>query len=159
MRLRTTATVLFASLALVLPTAGQAMAGDRHDRDSLGELHYWYADEEGDVHRRSIEPADNDTCYQLPGTRNHPAFKVANDTDSLALVFPNRSCGGEPQEVLEPGDTARNLNVRSVYFKPTDEHGHHGGRQDGRHDNDDDNEDSGHYDEDDLFRSAFRNFG
>ncbi|MFD6876454.1 MULTISPECIES: hypothetical protein [unclassified Streptomyces] len=155
MRLRTTATVLLAGLALVLPTAGQSMANDRHDRDSLGELHYRYADEEGDVHRRSIEPADNDTCYQLPGTRNHPAFKVENDTDSLALVFRDRNCGGEPQEVLEPGDEARNLNVRSVYFKPTDDNGHHGGR----HDNDNDNDDSDHHDEDDLFRSVFRNIG
>ncbi|MFD3868898.1 hypothetical protein [Streptomyces sp. NPDC058623] len=145
MRLRTTATVLLASLALVLPSAGQSMAGDRHDRDSLGELYYRYADEEGDVHSRSIEPADNDTCYQLPGTRNHPAFKVVNDTESLALVFGDRNCGGEPQEVLEPGDEARNLNVRSVYFKPTDGHGHHGGR----HDGDDDRGD--HWDGDDRY--------
>ncbi|MET9610076.1 hypothetical protein ABZZ17_34235 [Streptomyces sp. NPDC006512] len=155
MRLRTTAAVLLASFALVLPTAGPSLANDHDDNDTLGELHYRYTNDNGDSRSRTIEPADNDTCYQLPGTRNNPAYKVENDTDSLALLFEGRSCNGQPQEILEPGDSARNLNVRSVFFKPVDDHHH------GRHDNDNDNNNSDDhdYDEDEIIRSVLRSIG
>ncbi|MFJ3881502.1 hypothetical protein ACIPW5_29135 [Streptomyces sp. NPDC090077] len=130
MRLRSTAAAaLLASVALVLPTAGQSLADDRNY--GLGEIHYRYADDDGDVRRRSIEPGNYDTCYRLTGTsRNSPAFFVENETDGLALVYRGDSCGGEAQEVLRPGERARDLNVRSVEVKPSG--GHHG-----RHDRDD----------------------
>lgn len=131
MRLRTTAAALLASLALVLPTAGQSLANDHDGRESLGELRYRFTDSDGDTRRGRIEPADNDTCYQLTDTsRNHPAFEVQNDTESLAVLFEDRSCGGQAVETLYPGERARDLNVRSAFFKPSDD-GHHG-----RHDHD-----------------------
>ncbi|MEV7725824.1 hypothetical protein AB0P15_13915 [Streptomyces sp. NPDC087917] len=156
MRHRTTAAALLASLALVLPTAGLSSASD-HDRDhdSLGELHYRYTDGDGESRHGTIEPGDNDTCYQLTGTRRHPAYAVENETDSLALLFEGGSCGGQPEEVLNPGERARNLNVRSVYFKPSDgHHGHHDGRgdEDGRHDGRGDDE--GRHDRGDDDRRA-----
>ncbi|MFF5704845.1 hypothetical protein ACFY7H_20405 [Streptomyces sp. NPDC012794] len=138
MRLRSTASAaLVASCALVLPTAGPSLAYD-HDRDrgTLGELHYRFTDGDGDVRRRTIEPADNDTCYRLTNTsRNRSAFWVANETESLALLYQDGSCGGEAVEALRPGERAHDLSVRSVYFKPTGHHhghhdGHHGGRDD-----------------------------
>ncbi|MCX5194286.1 hypothetical protein OOK31_10320 [Streptomyces sp. NBC_00249] len=149
MRPRTTAAALLASLALVLPTAGQSLAvGHDRDHDTLGELHYRFTDSDQNVRHGTIEPSDNDTCYQLTGTRHHPAFAVENDTDSLALLFEGTNCGGQPEEILEPGDRARNLEVRSVFFKPSDEHH---GRHDGRHDSDDGRNDSddGRHDSDD----------
>ncbi|CAM5585164.1 hypothetical protein SAVIM338S_05103 [Streptomyces avidinii] len=139
MRLRTTAATLLAALALVLPTAGQSLANDHDDRESLGELSYRYSDD-GDTRRGRIEPADNDTCYQLThASRNNPAFEVRNDTESVALLFENRNCGGQAVEALEPGERAHDLEVRSVYFKPSEDHhgrhdGRHDGREDGRHD-------------------------
>lgn len=134
MRLRTTAAALLASLALVLPTAGQSLANDHDDRESLGELRYRFTDEDGDTRRGRIEPADNDTCYELTHTsRNHPAYWVQNDTESLAVLFEGRSCGGPAVETLQPGERARDLNVRSAFFKPTDDHH---GRHDGRRDDD-----------------------
>ncbi|UQX03070.1 hypothetical protein [Streptomyces sp. RerS4] len=152
MRLRTTAAALLASLALVVPTAGTSLADD-HDRD-LGELHYRFADDEGDVRRATIHPGDNDTCYRLTHTgRNRSAFEVKNDTESLALLFEGSSCGGNPQEILAPGERARDLDVRSVFFKPTDDdddHGHHG-----RHD-DDDWDDRDDWSDDDRSRSRGR---
>ncbi|MER6213151.1 hypothetical protein ABT213_03735 [Streptomyces sp. NPDC001674] len=141
MRLRSTAAAaLLASVALGLPAAGQALANDRdHDHGGLGEIHYRFTDDDGDVRHGTIEPGDNDTCYRLTGTsRNRPAFAVQNDTDSLVLVFRDGSCGGEAQEVLRPGEHAHDLNARSVYLKPSDEHH---GRHDwdgGRDDRDDD---------------------
>ncbi|MEU8772985.1 hypothetical protein [Streptomyces sp. NPDC048606] len=128
MRMRTTAAALLASLALVLPTAGQsqANANDRDYPDTLGELHYRYVDNGGDTRRRTIEPADNDTCYQLTGTRRNPAYWAKNETDSLAFLYEGTSCGGNPEEILRPGEYARDLNVRSVQFQPTDHGGHHG---------------------------------
>ncbi|GAA0309698.1 hypothetical protein GCM10010302_55530 [Streptomyces polychromogenes] len=135
MRLLTTATAAaLLATALVLPTAGQSLASDPdHDHDGLGQIHYRFTDDDGDVRHGTIEPADNDTCYRLTGTsRNRAAFAVQNDTESLALVFRDNSCGGEAQEVLRPGERAHDLNARSVYLKPTDDHHH------GRHDRDDD---------------------
>ncbi|MCX5375760.1 hypothetical protein [Streptomyces sp. NBC_00091] len=136
MRLRSTAAAaLLASFALVLPTAGQSLANE-HDRDGLGELHYRYSDD-GDVRRRTIEPADNDTCYRLTGTTpNRPAFWVDNDTESLALLYRGDSCGGEAVEALQPGERAHDLSVRSVYFKPSHHSGHHSGRDDWEDDED-----------------------
>ncbi|MEU9034826.1 hypothetical protein AB0D45_07900 [Streptomyces sp. NPDC048352] len=136
MRLRSTAAAaLLASLALVLPAAGQSLAND-HDRDTLGELRYRFTDGNGDVRRASIEPADNDTCYRLTHTSsNRSAFWVENDTESIAVLFRDSTCGGEAQEVLEPGERARDLSVRSVLFKPS---GHHHGNHDGRDDWSDD---------------------
>ncbi|MFD5423591.1 hypothetical protein ACFWJT_36950 [Streptomyces sp. NPDC127069] len=139
MRLRPTAAAtatLLAATALLLPTAGQALAAASdpdHDHGTLGEIHYRFTDDDGDVRHGTIEPADNDTCYRLTGTsRNRAAFTVQNDTDSLALVFRDNSCGGEAQEVLRPGERAHDLNARSVFLKPEDDHHH------GRHDRDDD---------------------
>ncbi|MFH7595894.1 hypothetical protein WDV06_12430 [Streptomyces racemochromogenes] len=135
MRLRSTATAaLLAAAALILPTAGPSLASDPdHDHGTLGEIHYRFTDDDGDVRHGTIEPADNDTCYRLTGTsRNRAAFAVSNETDSLVLVFRDNSCGGEAQEVLRPGERAHDLNARSVYLKPTDDHHH------GRHDRDDD---------------------
>ncbi|MBT2451595.1 hypothetical protein J7F03_31965 [Streptomyces sp. ISL-43] len=130
MRLRTTAATLLAALALVLPTAGQSLANDHDDRDSLGELSYRFSDD-GDTRHGRIEPADNDTCYQLThASGNHPAFEVRNDTESLALLFEDRHCGGQAVEALEPGERARDLEVRSVFVKPSDDNHH------GRHDGD-----------------------
>ncbi|MER5482245.1 hypothetical protein ABT024_03380 [Streptomyces sp. NPDC002812] len=134
MRLRTTATALVGALALVLPTAGLSYANDHDDRENLGTLHYRYSDN-GDTRHGRIEPADNDTCYQLTNaSRNHPAFQVRNDTESLAVLFEDRSCGGQAVETLEPGERADDLAVRSVFFKPTDDEHH--GRHDGRYDDD-----------------------
>lgn len=137
MRLRTTAIALTGALALVLPTAGLSYANDHDDRENLGTLHYRYSDD-GDTRHGRIEPADNDTCYQLTNaSRNHPAFQVRNDTESLAVLFEDRFCGGHAVETLEPGERADDLEVRSVLFKPADDEDHHG-RHDGRHDGRDD---------------------
>lgn len=153
MRLRTTATALVGALALVLPTAGLSYANDHDDRERLGTLHYRYVDGDGDRTDGRIRPADNDTCYRLTGTsQSRPAYAVKNETESLAVLYRDRSCGGPAQEELEPGERARDLEVRSVYFKPVDDH--HGGH-DGRHDDEDDNrhdgrsDDDGRYDDDD----------
>ncbi|MCX4781146.1 hypothetical protein [Streptomyces sp. NBC_01264] len=131
MRLRTTATALLGALALVLPTAGLSYANDHDDRESLGTLHYRYSDEV-DTRYGWIEPAGNDTCYPLThASRNHPAFHVRNETESQALLFEGRSCGGQAVETLQPGERADDLSVRSVSFQPTDAWDH-----DGRHDDD-----------------------
>lgn len=140
MRLRSTAAAaLVASFALVLPAAGPSLATG-HDRDhhGLGELRYRFTDDDGDTRRGTIEPADNDTCYRLTGTsRNRAAFWVENDTESLAVLFRDSSCGGEAQETLRPGERAHDLNVRSVFFKPSGHHGGHHGGGDGWDDRDD----------------------
>ncbi|MFD8982110.1 hypothetical protein [Streptomyces sp. NPDC059564] len=128
MRLRTAAAAVLASLALVLPTAGQSLAADPH-HDGLGVLYYRYTDGDSDTRTGQIHPADNDTCYQLTHAQRHPAFAVKNETESVALLFRDGHCGGEPEETLFPDRRTDNLNVRSVLFKPVD--GHHG-----RHDDD-----------------------
>ncbi|MGO4457132.1 hypothetical protein AB4039_07355 [Streptomyces sp. M-16] len=140
MRLRTTAAALLTSLALVVPTAGQALAtGHDRDHDSLGTLHYRFTDGDDEVRNAQIHPADNDTCYRLTHAQRHPAFAVKNETESTALLFEDGSCGGEPQEVLEPGERAHDLRVRSVLFKPSDEHhGRHEGRGDSEEREDED---------------------
>ncbi|MGW6705507.1 hypothetical protein ACWGDE_11535 [Streptomyces sp. NPDC054956] len=147
MRLRTTATALLGALALVLPTAGLASANDHDDdREHIGTLHYRFTDEDDDERRAQIHPADNDTCYRLTHTsESRPAFDVRNETESLAVLFHDRSCGGEAEAVLEPGERARNVEVASVLFKPADEdhHGRHDGRHDGRDDWRDDEDRSG----------------
>ncbi|WP_327255020.1 hypothetical protein [Streptomyces sp. NBC_01244] len=133
MRLRTTAIALTGALALVLPTAGLSYANDHDDRERLGTLYYRYTDDDGDRRHGQIHPADNDTCYRLTHTTaNRPAFEVTNETDSLAVVYSNRSCGGVPEAELEPGERLRDTAVASVYFKPVDEDHHHGGRHDWR---------------------------
>ncbi|MFD9302361.1 hypothetical protein ACFWCB_06655 [Streptomyces sp. NPDC060048] len=151
MRLRTTAATLLAALALVLPTAGQSLANDHDDHDGLGVLSYRYSDD-GDTRHGRIEPSDNDTCYQLThASGNHPAFEVRNETESLAVLFEGRHCGGQAVEALEPGERARDLEVRSVLFKPSDDENHHGrhdGRDDGRDDDRDDRRDDWRDDED-----------
>lgn len=148
MRLRTTATALVGALALVLPTAGLSYANDHDDREHLGTLHYRYVDEDGDRRDGRIHPADNDTCYRLTNTTGHrPATRVENDTRSLALLFEDRNCGGAPEAELEPGEELRNTEVRSAYFKPTDNDDRHEGRHDGRHDGrGDDFDDEGRHD-------------
>nr|WSX53857.1 hypothetical protein OG409_36010 [Streptomyces sp. NBC_00974] len=128
MRLRTTAAAFLASLALVLPTAGQSLAADL-DHDGLGVLFYRFTDGDGEDRTGQIHPGDNDTCYQLTHAQRHPAFAVKNETESLALIFRDGHCGGQSEETLQPGERAYNLNARSVLFKPA--HEHHG-----RHDDD-----------------------
>ncbi|MEU8460030.1 hypothetical protein [Streptomyces sp. NPDC029003] len=135
MRPRTIAAAVLASLALVLPTAGQSLADPHHD--GLGVLYYRFADGDGDTRTGQIHPGDNDTCYQLTHAQRHPAFAVKNETESLAVLFRDGSCGGDAQETLRPGERADGLNVRSVLFKPA--HEHHG-----RHDDDDNNWDDRH---------------
>ncbi|WP_328300880.1 hypothetical protein OG389_26130 [Streptomyces sp. NBC_00435] len=152
MRLRTTAAALVGALALVLPTAGLSYAnGHDDDREHLGTLHYRYADEDGDRHNGQIHPADNDTCYRLTHTtERRPAFEVKNETESLAVVYSNRTCAGVPEAELEPGERLRDTDVASVYFKPVDDDRHEG-RHDGRHDDDrrdDDRRDDWRDDED-----------
>ncbi|MGW1777396.1 hypothetical protein [Streptomyces sp. NPDC002104] len=155
MRLRTTAIALTGALALVLPAAGLSYANDHDDREHLGTLHYRYTDDDGDRRHGQIRPADNDTCYRLTHTSEHrPAFEVTNETDSLAVVYSNRNCGGVPEAELEPGERLRNTEVASVYFKPVDDDHHHGGRHDGRDDDrrDDWREDDGRDDRRDDWR-------
>ncbi|MFD9336742.1 hypothetical protein ACFWBF_20445 [Streptomyces sp. NPDC060028] len=172
MRLRTTAAAALAALALVLPTAGQSLANDHDDdRTSLGELRYRYTDEDGETRRGRIEPADNDTCYRLThASGGHPAFEVRNATESLALLFEDRNCGGEAVEALQPGERAHDLEVRSVLFKPTRHHNNHNnnnnsdsdneGRHDARHDRDDDEDRrTNDAEQSDLFGSIFRSVG
>ncbi|AWZ06197.1 MULTISPECIES: hypothetical protein [unclassified Streptomyces] len=141
MRLRSTAAALVGALALVLPAAGLSFANDHDDRENLGTLYYRYTDEDGDRRNGQIHPADNDTCYRLTHTtENRPAFEVKNETESLAVVYSNRNCGGVPEASLEPGERLRDTDVASVYFKPVDDDRHEG-RHDGR---DDDREDGRH---------------
>lgn len=128
MHLRTTAAALLASLALVLPTAGQSLAADPH-HDGLGVLYYRFTDGDGEERTGQIHPADNDTCYQLTHAQRHPAYAVKNDTESVAVLYRDGHCGDGSEETLRPGERAYNLNVRSVLFKPAHEHG-------GRHDED-----------------------
>ncbi|MCX5011625.1 hypothetical protein OG765_11585 [Streptomyces sp. NBC_00555] len=132
MRLRTTAVVFAGALALVLPTAGPSLADD-HDGWGLGILHYQFLDEGGELTRGQIRPADNDTCYLLTGTsRDEPAIDVVNDTRSQAVLFDNRSCGGEPERVVEPGERERNLEAVAVVFRSSHEEGPGRGDWDGR---------------------------
>ncbi|MFE9478608.1 hypothetical protein ACFYNM_08375 [Streptomyces spororaveus] len=129
MRLRSTAAVFVGALVLALPTAGPSMADDHGER-ALGTLHYQYLDAAGIERRGQIRPADNDTCYLLTRTsRDEPAIEVRNDTESLAVLFDNRSCDGEAEKVLKPGERASRVEVVSVYFKPVD------GEDPGRGDN------------------------
>ncbi|MFI5760393.1 hypothetical protein [Streptomyces sp. NPDC051563] len=145
MRLRTTATALVGALMLVLPTAGLSYANDHDDREHLGTLYYRYTDDDGDRRHGQIRPADNDTCYRLTHTSEHrPAFEVTNETESLAVVYSNRNCGGVPEAELEPGERLRDTDVASVYFKPVDEH--HGGRHDWRDEDDNDGRHDGRHD-------------
>ncbi|MFJ8014221.1 hypothetical protein [Streptomyces sp. NPDC096339] len=132
MRLRTTAAVLAGAVALVLPTAGPSSADD-HDGRNLGLLHYRFLDEAGEERTGQIRPAENDTCYVLTHTsRDEPAIEIWNDTESLAVLFGNRSCDGHAERVLDPGERARNVDVVSVFFKPADgRHDWHGGGGDG----------------------------
>ncbi len=121
MRLRSTAAVFVGALALALPTAGPSVADDHGER-ALGTLHYQYLDAAGSERRGQIRPADNDTCYLLTRTsRDEPAIEVRNETESLAVLFDNRSCNGEAEKVLKPGEKAKRVEVVSVYFKPVDE--------------------------------------
>lgn len=118
MRLRSTAAVFVGALALALPTAGPSAADDHGER-ALGTLHYQYLDAAGSERRGQIRPADNDTCYLLTRTsRDEPAIEVRNETESLAVLFDNRSCEGEAEKVLKPGEKAKQVEVVSVYFKP-----------------------------------------
>ncbi|WP_330298658.1 hypothetical protein [Streptomyces sp. NBC_00503] len=148
MRLRTTATALVGALALVLPTAGLSYANDHDDREHLGTLHYRFVDDDGDRRDGRIHPADNDTCYRLTNTTwNRPATRVENDTESLAVLFQDRNCGGTAEAELEPGEVLRDTEVRSALFKPTDNDDRHEGRHDGRHDGrGDDRDDEGRHD-------------
>ncbi|MFF4009672.1 hypothetical protein [Streptomyces sp. NPDC001717] len=144
MRLRTTAAVLAGAVALVLPTAGPSVADghDGHDGQTLGVLHYRFLDEAGVERTGQIRPRENDTCYVLTHTsRDEPAIEIWNDTESLAVLFDNRGCNGHAERVLDPGERAHNVDVVSVFFKPTGEggDGHHwngggGGDGDGRGD-------------------------
>ncbi|MER6781472.1 MULTISPECIES: hypothetical protein [unclassified Streptomyces] len=148
MRLRPTAAALLGALALVLPTAGASLAGGH---DDLGRLQYIIDNDE----RAQIRPADNDTCYELTDTsRNRPATAVHNGTESRALLYPNRGCGGRVERELQPGDTVYNVEVRSVTFVPVRSH-HDDCRDDFRRGGCGDSR----WDDDDDFRSAFRNNG
>lgn len=130
MRLRTTAAVFAGALALVLPTAGPALADD-HDGRGLGTLHYRIVDEDDGVRNAQIRPADNDTCYVLNGTSaNEPAVEVLNRTESLALLFDNRGCAGRAERTLRPGERARGVDAVAVLFKPVDGRGDWSGRDD-----------------------------
>ncbi|MFJ3829664.1 hypothetical protein ACIPWI_17045 [Streptomyces sp. NPDC090046] len=121
MRLRSTAAVLVGALALALPTAGPSLADD-HEERALGTLHYSYLDASGSQRSGRIRPAGNDTCYLLTRTsRDEPAIEVRNETESLAVLFDNRSCEGEAETVLRPGAKAKQVEVVSVYFKPADD--------------------------------------
>ncbi|MET9597531.1 hypothetical protein [Streptomyces sp. NPDC006459] len=120
MRLRPTAAVIVGALALALPTAAPSLADDHGER-ALGTLHYQYLDASGATRNAQIRPADNDTCYVLTRTsRDEPAIEVRNETESLAVLFDNRSCEGEAEAVLKPGGRAKRVEVVSVYFKPAD---------------------------------------
>ncbi|MFB7464595.1 hypothetical protein ACFCZ1_14035 [Streptomyces sp. NPDC056224] len=121
MRLRTTTAVVFAgALALVLPTAGQSLADDNGGR-TLGTLHYRFVDDGGDERSAQLRPAENDTCYVLTRTSDaEPAVEVVNETESLAVLFDNRTCDGKAERVLEPGQRAQDVEAVSVFFKPVD---------------------------------------
>ncbi|MBT2477355.1 hypothetical protein [Streptomyces sp. ISL-94] len=123
MRIRTTAAVFAGALALVLPTAGPSLADDHGDH-SLGTLHYRFVDEDGDDRTAQIRPAQNDTCYVLTRTSEaEPAVEVLNETESLAVLFDNRTCDGKAERTLRPGERARGVEAVSVFFKPVEEHG------------------------------------
>ncbi|MFJ4778341.1 hypothetical protein [Streptomyces sp. NPDC088762] len=131
MRLRTTAAVFAGALALVLPTAGPSLADD-HDGRGIGTLHYRLAD----GRTAQIRPADNDTCYVLThASEEDPAVDVVNDTESLAVLFDNRTCDGRAERTLRPGERARGVEAVSVFFKPVEGRGDwHGGDGEGRGD-------------------------
>ncbi|MFE5541946.1 hypothetical protein [Streptomyces sp. NPDC056492] len=146
MRLRQTAVAFLGALALVLPTAGPSLAGGH---DDLGRLQYIIDNDE----RAQIRPADNDTCYELTDTsRNRPATAVHNGTESRAVLYPNRACGGRVERELQPGDTVYNVEALSVTFVPVRIH-HDDCRDDFRRGGCGDSR----WDDDDDFRSAFRN--
>lgn len=144
MRLRTTAAVFAGALALVLPTAGPSLAADDGD-SALGTLHYRFVDERGSERIGQLRPTGNDFCYVLTRTsRDEPALEVRNETPSLAVLFANRSCNGEAEKVLRPGERAQGIEVVSVFFQPADEDGQ--GRDDEGRD-DEGREDHGHDDQ------------
>ncbi|MGW7333165.1 hypothetical protein ACWGIU_32145 [Streptomyces sp. NPDC054840] len=53
-------------------------------------------------------------------SRDEPAIEVRNETVSVAVLFDNRSCDGEAEKVLEPGEKAQRVEVVSVSFEPAD---------------------------------------
>ncbi|MFG2980809.1 hypothetical protein ACGFYQ_06045 [Streptomyces sp. NPDC048258] len=128
MRLRTTAVVFAGALALVLPTAGQSLADD-HSGRTLGTLHYQFVDDDGDERSAQIRPAENNKCYVLTRASDaEPAIEVRNETESLAVLFDNRTCDGKAERVLEPGQRAQDVEAVSVVFEPVD--GENAGRED-----------------------------
>ncbi|RSS84245.1 hypothetical protein [Streptomyces sp. WAC06614] len=111
MRLRTTAAAFAGALALVLPTAAQAMA----DGDGFN---YTVVDKDGKEQAAQLRQFENDRCLQLQhASATAPAVAVANDTDAVALLFDNPGCEGEPRAVAGPGERHDDVNAVAVVFE------------------------------------------
>ncbi|MCB5177885.1 hypothetical protein [Streptomyces antimicrobicus] len=111
MRLRTTAAAFAGALALVLPTAAQALADD-------GGFSYTFVDKNGKEQPAQLRDVPSDTCMQLQHTSAEgPALSVANHTDAVALLFDNAQCQGEPRAVAGPGERHTDVNAVAVVFE------------------------------------------
>lgn len=110
MRLRTTAAALAGALALVLPAGAQAFADDGK------ALNYVYVDQSNAEKNGQIKDSGADKCHALPSAASN-VVEAVNETDSVALLFAEEECGGEPVATLQPGESAGDFHATSVVFQ------------------------------------------
>ncbi|GAA0277585.1 hypothetical protein GCM10010302_14080 [Streptomyces polychromogenes] len=110
MRLRTTAAALAGALALVLPAGAQAFADDGK------ALNYVYVDQSNQEKNGQLKDAGSDKCHALPSAASE-VVEAVNETDSVALIFDEADCGGEPVATLQPGEKAGDFHAASVVFQ------------------------------------------
>ncbi|MFF2196316.1 hypothetical protein [Streptomyces sp. NPDC058157] len=110
MRLRTTAAALAGALALVLPAGAQAFADDGK------ALNYVYVDQSNQEKNGQLKDMGADKCHALPSAASE-VVEAVNETDSVALIFAEADCGGEPVATLQPGEKAGDFHAASVVFQ------------------------------------------
>ncbi|MEU3914631.1 MULTISPECIES: hypothetical protein [unclassified Streptomyces] len=110
MRLRTTAAALAGALALVLPAGAQAFADDGK------ALNYVYVDQSHAEKNAQLKDTGADKCHALPSAASD-VVEAVNETDSVALIFAEEECGGEPVATLQPGEKAGDFHAASVVFQ------------------------------------------
>ncbi|MEU9128372.1 hypothetical protein AB0D08_09725 [Kitasatospora sp. NPDC048540] len=114
MRIRTTAAVAAAALALLWSVPGQAVA-------ARGVFRYTYVNELGVRTAGELTGPADGSCTDVPedaAGRGEPAFAPQNLTDDVAMVHLFPGCTG-PAYLLPPGGSASDrLLLRSVRFLP-----------------------------------------
>ncbi|MFZ3492054.1 hypothetical protein ACODT5_02235 [Streptomyces sp. 5.8] len=111
MRLRTTAAVLVGAMAIILPTASQALADDSN------AFNYTFM-KAGKPQHAQINDLSEEKCHDL-AVANGSVTEIANETKKVALLFDNATCSGEPVLAAEPGDRAGDFKAVAVAFADT----------------------------------------